>query len=100
MKPRPTPRRSNALPGFRYALHWRVRGNTGLYRRLLRTHANSCVTPGMHPRRRGVQGDGEALYREAHDLKGVCGNLGVEVVAEAGERSVPQNPARRTTWPA
>ncbi len=78
-----------ALPGIsvRAALA-RLRGNTGLYRRLLQVHAQQLRTAAERIRAALANGDGAALYREAHDLKGVCGNLGVDAVAQAGERLV------------
>ena len=78
-----------ALPGIsvRAALA-RLRGNTGLYRRLLQTHAQQLRAAGERIRAAVANGDGGALYREAHDLKGVCGNLGVDAVALAGEQLV------------
>ena len=93
----------NALPGVdvRTAIK-RLAGNVVLYRKLLRSFAGQL--PGVGERLRRLQEDGEheALFREAHDLKGTAGNLGLDSIYQATGRltAAIKEGAPPTEWPA
>ncbi len=84
--PAASARLMQALPGIAVdqALA-RLRGNTGLYRRLLVDFARRHGSDAAEVRRLAAAGERETLYQLAHDLKGEAGNLGMNALSAAAD---------------
>ena len=92
-----------ALPGVavRGALA-RMCGNAVLYRKLVRSFALQLPGVGERLRTSLHHGEYDALYRDAHNLKGSAGNLGLETIRNAADRLARdiRDGNARAEWPA